>query len=369
MTTSESGAESGPEACPEARDTAQDAALDAAPTHRPPQGRSPGAILAHALSLYAKHWKAFTCALIGPVTQMVAGAYGSQGINLWLLDQNQVLAMRYPWTAIGLSIVITLLCTGLMLRGGWQYVLAWASLCLNAWEAENGQPLDFKKAYQSLSAAKKAPYAILACTYFSLPALAFLPFIFLALLGVFLGPSMLELLIIAGILQSLLLGALWVASLIPLTFTFQIAAFENGLPANPVHTFLLSSKFVLKQFWKTTCLQITVFLLTNILIPQPLIWLFRLFQLSAPLDQLHRWLIQQLMAGMGTEGDFNSLPLWKSLLGEDFSWVQRLSQTLTDLSLSCTLTLLLLPLGTLVFTLLYKDILKCDRSKKTWLGF
>ncbi len=373
MTISESGAESGPEACPETqeteRNTARDTAPDTPPPHRPPQGRSPGALLGHALSLYARHWKAFTGVLIGPVAQMVVGVYGSQIINLWLLDQNQALAMRYPWVAIGLTIVVTLLCTGLILRGGWQYMLYWASLCLNAWEAENGQPLDFKKAYQSLSNTKKAPYAILACTYFSLPALALLPFIVLSLLGASLGPNMLELLMIAGVLQSLLLGALWVASLIPLTFTFQIAAFENGLPFNPIHTFLLSSKFVLKQFWKTTCLQITVFLLTNILIPQALVWLFRLLKLSTPLDQLHSWLIQQLVTGMEGEMSFNSLPLWKSLLGEDFSWIRLLSQTLTDLGLSCTLTLLLLPLGTLVFTLLYKDILKCDRSKKTWLGF
>jgi hypothetical protein len=337
--------------------------------HGPPQSRSAGAILGQSLKLYARQWKAFTGVLIWPIGQMILGVYGSQIINLWLLEQNQALAMRFPWAAIGLIIVVTLLCTGLILRGGWQFMLYWASLCLNAWEAENGQPLDFKKAYLSLAREKKGPYAILACTYFSLPILTFLPVIFLSLLGAFLGPNMLELLMLAGLVQSLLLGGLWVVSLIPLTFIFQIAAFENGLPTNPAHTFLLSCKLVLKQFWRTTSLQITVFLLTNILIPQPLVWLFRLFRLSAPLDQLHGWLIEQLMLGLDGEPAFKNLHLWENLLGEGFSWVQFLSQTLTDLGLSCTLTLLLLPVGTLAFTLLYKDILKCDRSKKTWLGY
>ncbi len=335
-------------------------------THSPPKRRNAWEILGHAMALYGAHWKAFTCVLIWPVGQMVLGTYGSQVINLWLLEYNQGLAMQYPSVAIVLAIFISLLFMGLILRGGWQFMLYWSSLCLNAWEAENGQPLDFKKAYQSLSEEKKAPYAILACTYFSLPALTFLPVILLTLLGAFLGPNMLELLLIAGLLQSMFLGAIWIFSLIPLTFIFQIAAFEKGLPSNPTHTFLLSCKLSLKQFWKTTFLQIAIFLLTNILIPQPLVWALRLSKLSAPLDQLHTWLIQQSM--IGTEATLNSLPMMGNILGEDFSWVQFLSQSMTDLCLSCTLTLLLLPLGTFVFTLLYKDILKCDRSKKTWLG-
>lgn len=334
-------------------------------SHKPPQRRTFLAILGRSLMLYGRHWQRFTSVLLWPVAQILLGIYASQVLPLLFLNIAIPYASGFPWFLIGGVLILALLSMLLMLRGTWQYLIYWASLCENAWEAEEERFIDFRMAYEGLLLQKRTAYTVLLCAYFGLPFIALLPLLVLAPLGGLLGQSMLELLLVLGVLQSMILTVVWFFSLILFSFVFQIAAFENGLPVNPGHVFMLSAKLVLKRFWSTLFLQITVFLTTNLLIPHPLIWLARMTHLSAPLDWLHGWLLRETLRG--DESVLQSLPFIGGLMtDEQLSGV--LIHSLTDMTLVSTVTLLLLPFGTFVFTLLYKDILRCDRSKKTFLG-
>lgn len=334
-------------------------------SHKPPQRRSCRAILGRSLTLYGRHWRRFTSALLWPVAQIMLGAYASQILPLFFLTIAAPYTFGFPWLVLGVVLVIAFLSMLLMLRGTWQYLVYWASLSENAWEAEEEQFIDFRMAYEGLLLQKRTAYTVLLCAYFGLPFIAVLPLLVLAPLGALLGQSMLELLLLLGVLQSLSLALIWVFSLILFSFVFQIAAFENGLPVNPGHVFTLSVKLVLKRFWSTVCLQIAVFLTANFLIPQPLVWLARITHISAPLDWLHGWLLRETLRG--NESIWQNLPFLGGLMTDE-QLTQLFIHALTDMTLATTITLLLLPFGTFVFTLLYKDILRCDRSKKTLLG-
>lgn len=269
--------------------------------------------------------------------------------------------------ALGGMVLIAALSITLIVRGTWQYLVYWASFCLNAWQAEEGQPIQIREAYQSIIQNKKRPYAILVGTYFALPLVALLPVLIMLVMGIFLGNQMQELLLIVGMLQSLVLSLAWLFSLILFSFVFQVAAFEKGIPASPGPTFMLSSKLALKRFWETLSLQLIVFLTANCLIPQPVVFIANLTRISAPLDWLHLWLIRETIGANAEEIALQS-PLLGQMVNPHSQLVQEVAKALSAVAIGSTITLLLLPLGTLVFTLLYKDILRCDRSKNTLLG-
>lgn len=334
--------------------------------HQPPQRRGFGAILSRAFQLYFKNWRGFTGVLAWPVTQIFLGFYASQALSLWLMDATQPFALTHSGLIISGVLLIAFLSVCLICRGTWQYLVYWASLCLNVWEAEEENFIDYRTAYNTMLLEKRTGYAVLAGAYFSLPLITLLPVTLLSMLGSLLGPQMLDLLFLVGLLQSFILIAAWLFSLVPLSFVFQIAAFERGIPLNPLPTFTISLKLALKRFWTLFFMQILVFLITNALIPQPLVWLARLTHVSAPLDWLHGWILRETFTG--SEEIWQKLPLLGEFLTPDPTLIQIATQILSDLCLSTLITLLLLPLGTFVFTLLYKDILKCDRSKKTFLG-
>lgn len=335
--------------------------------HSRPQRRSCFFILGHSLKLYIRHWKAFTLTLLWPVGQILLGMYASQILTLLFTQWAQPFFATFPVPVLSGVLLIALGSVFLILRGTWQYLVYWASLSINAWEAEEDRPIDFKGAYQSIVQTKKLSYSVLVATYFSLPLLVLIPVFIMSAVGALLGQQMLELLFIVGMLQSFVLSLGWILSLILFSFVFQVAAFEKGIPVNPGPTFMLSAKLVLKRFWETLGLQLIVFLTTNFLIPQPIVLLANLTQLSKPLDWLHHWLIRQLLTG--NSQDLVGQPsLIENLLQNNEHLAQLLAQTLTAFTIGGTLTLLLLPFGTIVFTLLYKDILRCDRSKKTLLS-
>ncbi|WP_373531251.1 hypothetical protein [Vampirovibrio sp.] len=336
------------------------------PAHPLPHRLDCWAILGRAISLYSAHWQAFTRVLLWPVLQIGLGVYISQTLSLLVITISEPILHDYWWLILGGLLLMVGFGLFLMFRGAWQYAVYWASLCRNAWEADQGLPLDFKNAYQNIVREKKAGYLTLSGTYFSLPLLTFMPVLLFSLLGSMVGPSALEVLFLAGFLQSLLLMAVWLFSLVPLSFVFQIAAFEKGIPINPLPIFRLSLKLTLKRFWSVLSLQMLVFLMTNCLIPQPLIWLARFTHAITPLDWIHQQLIQTLLSG--NPSLWREMPWPGGSMLSDPSITQMLVHTLSDLCLSTFITLLLLPLGTFIFTLLYKDILKCDRSKKTWVG-
>lgn len=343
--------------------------IQASEPHRGPQRQTSLQILSRALTLYKQHWRPFTRVLLAPVVEIFIGLYASlalsQGFINWLTACCQTLIADNLWLAIGSVLLIVLACLSLTVRGTWRYLIYWATLCENAWEADQGEYIDFERAREQFLLHKQTAYSILATTYFSLPIIALIPILLMTALGLFLGENLLQLLMVAGGLQSLILLTCWGFSLILLSFVFQVAAFEKGIPLNPSPTFILSVKLALKRFSTTMCLQAAVFLLTNVLAPLPIIWLGRLTTISTLLDWLHLQLfgeaIRQCQTIMG------GVPLLSDVV-QGPGFVTAMVQASTDLTLSFLITLLLLPFGTFAFTLLYKDILKCDRSKKTFLG-
>lgn len=305
--------------------------------------------------------------MLWPVAQIFIGVYSSQMLCLLVMDINPILLFKFSWLILGGLVVMMGLSAALTIRGAWQYMVYWASLCLNAWEADQGTPPDFKKAYQSMVQNKKMGYGTLTSIYFGLPLITIMPILLFSLLGSLVGPAAMEVLFWAGLLQSLILMVVWLFSLIPLSFIFQIGAFENGIPINPIPVFGLSLKLTLKRFGSVFILQVITFLITNCLIPQPLVWLARFTHLNAPLDWLHMKLIQSMISGK--EALSHESPWLGDILLSDPAVIQFIAQTLSDICLASLITMLLLPLGTLIFTILYKDILKCDWSKKTLVGF
>ncbi len=343
---------------------------DSAPAHKRPQPQSTTQLLSQGTRLYLKHWQPFTKVLLWPILQIYLGIYVSQVLTLALIDWMNACCQPFVsenwWVPLTAILLVLLASVSLIFRGSWQYLIYWASLCINTWEAMEGQFVDFQTAFNQFIWQKQTAYTMLIFTYFALPLVTLLPAILLGLLGLLIGPQMLELLLLVGIVQSTLLMVCWLISLVGLSFVFQISAFEKGIPIDPRHTFLYSVKLVLKRFGTTVKLQLLVYLLTNLIIPFPLVLVCRLLHLSQPLDALHLWILQKTLSG--------TPDLWQQIPFVDFLPVpvtqlnSLLAQGLTDMALGILITLLLLPFGTILFTLLYKDILKCDRSKKTILG-
>lgn len=332
-----------------------------------PQRQGVYQILGRSLKLYARHWKPLTLTLLWPLGQVWLGIYASQILPLFFMRWMAPHFAYFPVPILGGILLITLLCVALMLRGTWQYLVYWASLCLNAWQVEEGQPINTRAAYLSMVQDKKLPYSVLIGTYFTLPLIVFLPFLVMLTLSLMLGQPLQELLLLVGILQSAVLSLVWLFSLILFSFTFQVAAFENGIPVHPGPTFRLSAKLALKRFWDTLVLQLIVFLITNCLIPQPIVLLASLTRISQPLDWLHLWILQETL-GHSAQDLLTTSPLLAALLNPNGALFPELARALTAISIGSVVTMLLLPFGTLVFTLLYKNILRYDRSKKTILG-
>jgi hypothetical protein len=338
----------------------------ASTTRQAPQRQNFLAILWRSLRLYGKHLKAWTGVLIWPVAQIFLGVYISLNLCLMVMDIPPPFLAKFSGLILGGLVLMMGFSASLLMRGAWQYMIYWASLCINAWEAEQDAPLDFKGAYQKLLQNKKMAYGILTATYFSLPLITLMPILVVSLLGVMWGQGALDIFLLAGFLLSLFLILIWLFSLIALSFIFQIAAFENGIPINPIPVFAHSLKLTLKRFGSVFLLQILTALITNCLIPQPLVWLARITHLSAPLDGLHQKLIQSMISG--NEALWRESPWLADTLFSNPTVLQLFAQVLSDLCLASLITMMLLPLGTLIFTFLYKDILKCDRSKKTRIG-
>ncbi|MCE3236748.1 MAG: hypothetical protein K0Q50_2939 [Vampirovibrio sp.] len=331
----------------------------------PGQGLTLFSILKETARLYRRHWLAFTRVLLPPVGLMVLTFYGFNILlallNIQLTD-NMQLVQTYFWAFIVSSMLLALVSTALVLKGGWQYVVYWASLNRNAQEVIEQTPPDFKAAYRHIAKEQGWPYKTLVALYCALPLLACLPVIGAPVLGSLAGGSDASsftgpLFLLMGFLLSGLLLIIWLAAAVFFSFIFQITAFE-GLSASPAVTFLQSARLTLKRFWATLGLQAILLIATNYLLNYPIALLIRLLGLSLPLDRLHQWMLMSFLNGLEPASPLHDQAI--SMLREH---LPEFASGLTDSLLMVVITALLLPLGTFAFTLLYQDIKRLHTAR------
>ena len=140
-----------------------------------------------------------------------------------------------------------------------------------------------------------------------------------------------------------------------LSLSFQVFAYENSL--SPIQALERSFHLVLNNFWRTLFLGVMVFMISNILLPQAVIWLTDIFMLksylAAPFEMLLKSNFTQIQFYLGM---FNGIPLFDAS-SYDKSLIE-LSKMLSSITIMTIVSLILLPLGTACYALLYLDIKK-----------
>jgi hypothetical protein len=163
---------------------------------------------------------------------------------------------------------------------------------------------------------------------------------------------------LVGLGIPVLLLLVWSVLTIPMSLVFQVMVFQPTAGNNPVPILLESGRLVIQRLWTTLGLQLILFLATNYVLTMPVAFLGRLFHLVAPLDALHQWVLGLVLHNLTTQPDSHlALQQWTSALP---GLVPELARGWTDSTVMLIMTALLLPLGTFVFTLLYRDITQWD---------
>jgi hypothetical protein len=332
------------------------------PSQQPTSIKSLWTILGETLYYYRQHGVFFTQVLLLPIFQITLAFYVCILLTNWLVNflvQNHpVFVQKHPILVITTLLLIGLIGIFWVIRGGWHYLVYWTALNINACEAIEHKPINFKDAYQTIANQKKQAYKMLVIAYGLLPLLACLPICLTALLGILMGGSPFESLVPFSLLFSGLLSGtlliLWLVATLFLSFIFQIAAFEP-ISRNPIPNYLRSSQWVLQRFGTTLGIQVILLISTNYLLNLPIVLLFRVLRFSQPLDWIHQWLLQTMLEGSHAS---NSIPMMLQ------SYLPDLAKTTTDSVLMLLITALLLPLGTFAFTLLYRDITQSQNTQK-----
>lgn len=314
----------------------------------------------HTLLLYKKHGISMTRVLVWPTLQIMLGAYGCLAlsyvfINAAATTYRAIFVEQYLWLTFVILALIFVLTMGPFFRGFWQYLIYMASLNLNVAEALENRPIDCKAAYQAITSEKEKPYFAMLLAYFvafvagSVPFMLIAPLVAIAkVMGAF--PEWLG--NIAYLLLLLPALAVWIL----LTFTFQIVAFKP-VSKNPLHILKRSVTLVWTRPIATTGFQILLLALTSTLIPLPIAWFLRLTRLSTPLDWFHTWMLRLVLEGTAPANDaWSTIPNYMELYGQIEGQIGDIAKYLTE---SCIVSLvmgLLLPLGTIAFSLLYRDL-------------
>ncbi len=303
-------------------------------------------ILKRSFMLYKQSGFAFTRVLILPVLQILAGIYGALALNFWythvMLENYGTLIGEHIWQWLGGLAVILTAALLLFKKGFLETTLLVASLNRNVLEVLQGKPPDFKTAYHNFAKTRWRAYTLLLSAYMLLLVPVILPLVLALPLAASAG-DFASVVLFMGLLGTLVLGCLWLVSCVLLTFIFQIAAFEP-LPLNPWPTFMQSARLVWRAPFRTLFLQVILLVLTSYILPWPVIMLLRLAHATVPLDMWHTWMLTTFMDNATL--DVSMLDLLESNL-------PAVAALFTDSLVGMVVTMLLLPLGTFAFTLLY----------------
>jgi hypothetical protein len=325
-----------------------------------------GSVMRRTLAMARSHGAAFMRVLLLPVGKVLLGFYGSLAgslfISQWATQPERLLFFQqYSVLFIALLLVILLLGLGLCFQGFWEYLIYSVSLCRNVREVSEthseNRPPDFKTAYLEIDRHRKALLARWAgIVLVLLPLFPLLPAVGLPLLTALIPQlpiGVMALSVLAGLLLGGLLGLVWLVMQILLTYGLQALALTEA-PSNVMTLAQDSMRLTRQRPWLTLGLQVVLFLCTNYLFTVPLVALLRFARLLAPLDDLHGWLSGILLAdGMEQMTHLDLGALGAPLLAQLESLRPSLVSGLTDAAVGGSITLLLLPLGTMAFTLVY----------------
>jgi len=309
-----------------------------------------------------RHGLAFMGTLVVPVGKILLGLYGALGVSLaftnWMSQPGQAFFVEeHRLLVLAVALVLPLAGLLLFINGCWQYVVHWASLCRNVREVLENRPPKFKAAYDVIAQQKKPLFVQwVSLLFVLLPLLPFAPLLLLPLLA---GPILqlpngfIFLAILAGLLLGGVLGLAWLAAQVLLTYGFQILALEET-PGSISKIFKESVRLTLRRPWLTLGLQLSLFVATNYVLTVPINTLLRFSRLSQPLDQLHGWFAGSLgVSWQDTIQQMQLSGLAAQVMTQLKSEQLTLIQGFTDAIVGVVIPLLLLPLGTMAFTLVY----------------
>jgi hypothetical protein len=323
--------------------------------------RTLAGVLGKAWMLYRQCGWDFTQVLLFPVSKIVLGLYGaivlSQLFTQWMTQPAQA-----SFTTDHLILVIIVLlgicgvCFFFFFQGAWQYLVYWVSLCRNVPEVLAGQTPDFKAAYAVVEGSKKAVYIQWLALLCLLPLAPIVTLAGLPAMGLLMAhapASVFLVLLLLGVLVGGLLGLVWLVVQVLLSYVFQVLALEETLQG--IEPVLWRSVTLTRQRpWLTLGLQVVLLILTAYILPILGSLLLRFARVASPLDDLHAWLFGTLLGNIADS--IHQAGLW-GVAGQGVSLLQAhyvaMAQGTTDAVVSAILSLFLLPLGTIAFTLVY----------------
>lgn len=328
-----------------------------------------GSIIRRTMNLVRQGGWTMARALLMPVGLIVVGLYSSLALSLWMeqwLAQPAMIAFTQENKVLAILAILLpcLLGLSLFLRGGWQYMVYWASLCRNVRELCENRPMDIKTAYEAIAIHRRPVYVrwlSLLCMLPLIPLGSLLGLPFLGSLMSPVTPMAGWLLMLAGIFLGGVLGLGWLVAQWLLSYGFQAIALEAVEPTLwPLCR--QSARLTLQRPWLTIGLQAVLFLLSNYILTIPAAFLLRFTRILTPLDDLNGWLIHTIV---GNFADVLSPGAMSGLMDQLLVQMQvnqvSLAQGATDSIISMVTSLLLLPLGTIAFTLVYMGL----RGQKT----
>lgn len=331
-----------------------------------PSRRNLGQILQETWQHYGQNGWALTRPLLAPILKTTLGVYACLVLNYLFINEwgASLLALGYfGWIITGI-LLITTATLWPAVNGFGEYLILSVSLNRNAAETFCKQPIQIKPAYDLVLKENSNAYQMLLLVYLLIPAGVMLVLGVLSV-GVLLmlQQNILTISSLIGlVLVQILGGVMNLIIALFLTFIFQIIAFEKA-SLNPWPVLVKSVQMVWRRLPAAVGLQIILALVTLVIVPGVAVILGRVLWISAPLDQLHLWLIGLITQGASpTPENVSIVPAYGQFFQNVQSNTMMVANGLTDTVLSWIITALLLPLGTLAFTRLAWDIYFFERQ-------
>ena len=315
--------------------------------------------------LYAKHGWPLTRPLVLPMLYQLFGIYGSIAGSYYLLDYFEARILAGDTQAFTLLWVTvlpwTLFTVGVFCMGFWQYIVYFASLNINCAELVQEKTPDFKAAYKAIE-AKTWPYVLILKLLILVQIAWFFVFFGSFALALYVKTPPINVIIcLTGMGVSMVLALAGVILSVYFSMSFQVLAFEE-VPLNPITTAQKSFSYIWKNFWRTVLLLLIMLALTAFIAPTLFTVIARPLYLLYPVDVFHQWFVGMVIEGMQPSLDFSvDVPLGpfsKTIhLGRFFTeQVPSLAAMCSDSLVGLLITALMLPWGTMAYTLLYGDL-------------
>ena len=314
-------------------------------------------IIGNGIKIYILNLFTLTNPIILPIIAMIFGI-GLMIVPLYLLPK------YYPLWAENISIlnemysVVTIailsVIPGLILFkiGFWNYMLKLVSLNSMVGDILKKKVLKHNSYYTQIVSLRTKDYVLMLAIYCSIWIMGLsLPF---SIYLFNIDPAFIGYFIIA--LESIAIFLLLILSLY-LSLSFQVFAFETAF--GPMQTLEESFKLVLNNFWRILILTITLIILTSLLVPQIFSFITDILLIKSTIALP----LKEFLNGV-----FNNYPQFfeaiqnipffsaQTLKAENF--IEELAKVMSFSIISSVISLLMLPLGSCLYTIFYFDAKK-----------